>query len=479
MPLPDSKAGAWPPKDVKPYLDDANRSTSWWTGNKTDLQAWAPAGDGNRRSFWGRRKTKEATKATQHLHAPVAADIAAVSADLLFGDPVGLTTTNEPVQDVIEDLEEKLGLGNLLLEAAETAAATGGAYLRPAWDKRYFEHPVMQVIPHTQAVPDWRYGHLVAVTLWETVYEDGTEVWRHLERHESGVILHGLYKGTKTDLGVSANLQAHPSTADLKPQVTLTGGLAGRLLPAYIPNMRPNRVGPRPFGRSDWQGAEDILDAIDETWTSLMRDIRLGQAHVMVPQTWLVAAGGRPGGTLQIDVDQELFTGLNMPDAEGGRMETYQAELRVTDHINALDKQVETLVSACGYSPQTFGLHIDGNASSGTALRIRENKTTRTRNRKRRYAQTPIRHAIDSLLLISADQYSTPAPSEPVKVTWSEVERDPSEKAQFIADLRAAKAMSIHTAVATAQPDLDETEVDDEVDRIQAEDQITAPFDLP
>lgn len=312
MPLPDSKAGAWPPKDVQPYLTDAEKAAAWWTGDKTQLQAHSPAGDGKRRAFWGRRKTSDKTTATQHLHAPVAADIAAVSADLLFGDPIDLTVTDTKVQDQIELLEEDLGLANTFLEAAEQAAATGGAYLRPAWDSEHFTHPVLQVIPQTQAVPDFRYGHLVAVTLWEVVFQDGNDVWRHLERHEPGRILHGLYKGTKTDLGAVANLQDHPSTADLEPAMVLGGRLTGRLLPSFIPNMRPTRVGPRPFGRADWQGAEDILDAIDETWSSLMRDIRLGQAHVMVPQTWLQAAGNRPGSTAQIDVDTELFTGLNL-----------------------------------------------------------------------------------------------------------------------------------------------------------------------
>lgn len=476
MPLPTGGI-QWPPTDVKPYLDRSGAAQAWWTGDKTTLTNTADP-TGGRRRFWSRRKTADTTKATGHYHAPLAADIAAVSADLLFGDEVKLLHDNTTVQNTLNTLSDQIGLENRFAEGAETAAACGGVYLRPAWDQDLADHPLLQVYPHTQAVPDFRYGQLAAVTLWETIVEDGTTVWRHLERHEPGKVLHGLYKGTPTDLGSPTNLGEHPDTADLDPEVVFTGHLTGRLLPAYVPNVLPNRSGPKPLGRADWQGGgvEDLLDALDETWSSLMRDIRLGPARIFVPQEWLRAAGLAPGSTATIDVDQEAVTGVNMADATEQRMETYQGAIRVTEHVAGLDKLTEAIVSACGYSPQTFGLHIDGQASSGTALRIRENKTTNTRSKKQRYWSPALRRVADTLLLINADLFSGPVPDGPTTVGWPELEQDPAEQATWVNTLRTAQAMSIENAVKAAQPHLEGDALDEEVQRIKDETTVVAPF---
>jgi hypothetical protein len=482
MALPaGGKEAEWPPRDIKPYIDQAKTAQAWWSGNVDDLKAQAGlAGDTGRRRFWQRRNQSDKTKATAQLHAPLAADIAAVSADLLFGDPVGLNVTDKATQAELEYLEEALGLANAFAEGAEYAAASGGVYLRCAWDDQIADHALLQLYDQTHAVPDFRYGRLVAVSLWEDVLVEGGDVWRHLERHEPGRILHGLYKGTKSNLGTPSNLMDHPTTADLDPEVVLTGRLAGRLLVDYVPNVRPNRLTPiRPIGRPDWAGQDTFLDSLDESWTSLMRDVRLGQAHVFVPQEWLQAAGGRPGQTTTLDIDTEIFTGLNVADATEQKMDTYQAELRVTEHLELVTGLTERIVSACGYSPQTFGLQIDGSASSGTALRIREGKTSNTRSKKQRYWQPALRSTTQTLLDIGAEVFHRPTvdpKADPVTVAWPELQRDPAEQATWIQTLRTAQAMSIDNAVKAAQPDLDEVAVGEEVARIKAESAVADPF---
>lgn len=487
MPLPISdKNTEWPPKDIKPYIDQATTAMAWWSGDRLSLMnSSGVTGDTKRRRFWQRRQTGDTSKATAQLHAPLVDDIAAVSADLLFGDPVGLTISddaNPKAQQEIEFLEDALGLANTFLEGAETAAASGGTYLRCAWDTNVADHGLLQTYDQQHAVPDFTYGMLAGVTLWEDVWVDGATVWRHLERHERGVVLHGLYEGTKFALGNRIPLTALPQTKDIPDTVALPGRLSDRLLVSYVPNVKPNKLMPsRPIGRADWAGPgfDDFLDAVDETWTSLMRDIRLGQAHVFVPQDWLKAAGGRPGQTKTLDMDTEIFTGLNMPDnsAEGAKLETYQANIRVEDHINGLLALTERIVSSAGYAPQTFGLKIEGRAEAGTALRIREKKTDRTQGRKRRYWQPGIRESAENLLLIGQEIFRRPGlnDSERVVVTWPESETDPAEQAIWINTLRTAQAMSIENAVKVAQPDLDGDALTEEVARIKAENQVADP----
>lgn len=485
MPLP-TDPGAWPPADLKPYIDSANRSAAWWSGDRQQLGltsgqstvAGQTVTEAGRRRFWRRRTSGDTTKATPQLHAPLAADIASVSSDLLFGDEVKLTSEDTKAQEQLDLLADQIGLHNTLAEGAEIAAATGGVYLRPAWDDQVADHPLLQVYDQRHAIPDFRYGRLVAVTLWEDVLQEGAAVWRHLERHEHGRILHGLYKGTWAELGQTGNLEEHPATQGTLPEVVLSGRLADRLLPSYVPNVLPNRRGSKPIGRSDWDGSDDFLDAVDEVWTSLMRDVRLGAAHVFVPQEWLQAMGGRPGQQTQLDMDTEVFTALNVADAAEQKLEPYQADLRITDHIAAALALTERIVSAGGYSPQTFGLQIEGSAQSGTALRIREGKTDKLTSKKQRYFQPGIADTAKTLLDIGAEIFHTATTAEPVKVAWPELARDPAEQATWISTLRTAQAMSRENAVKAAQPDLDGDDLTEEVARVVAENTLADPFPM-
>src|SRR5690606_13784072 len=133
------------------------------------------------------------------------------------------------------------------------------------------------------AVPEWRWKRLAAVTFWSILEQDGQRVVRHLERHERGRIVHQLYEGSADDLGRPIPLSEHPATEWAADVVNADSAIetgTQRLTAAYVPNVRPSRAWrgvPQlaPLGRSDFDGIEGLLDALDETYTSWMRDVRL------------------------------------------------------------------------------------------------------------------------------------------------------------------------------------------------------------
>src|SRR5690606_36393308 len=202
-------------------------------------------------------------------------------------------------QDRLWQLIDDGGVHSKLLEAAETASALGGVFIGPGWDTRVANMPLLRVDQADAALPGFRWGQLVAVTLWRVVEDDGCTVWRHLARHEPGVILQGRYRVAATELGRRVPLASHPATADLQDVVTLPPQMQDTLAIRYVPNMRPSRVWRSDpigtyLGRSYYSGSEGLMDALDEVYTSWQRDIRLGKARITVPDTWLqpVAMGG-------------------------------------------------------------------------------------------------------------------------------------------------------------------------------------------
>lgn len=412
--------------------------------------------------------------AAQPLHCPLAGDIAQVSADLLFGDmPDVQITKDEVAQKRLEELLNDMGIQNRLLEAAEPCAALGGSYLRIAWDKSLLDYPLVTHVDADRAVPEFRLGVLTAVTFWRVVAGEirKGEVLRHLERYEPDLILHGLYRGTSSMLGNKADLRESPDTEGLAESITLPEDLPGKMAAFYVPNVRPNPANRGSYlGRADIGGTEGELDALDEVWSSLMRDVRLAQSRILVPASTLESNDPtRPRGAGKtFNLDREVFTELDVPP-EGMQPQLMQPDIRVEKHLAAARALTHEIVSKAGYSPQTFGLDINGQAESGTALRIREERTYRTLGRKRRYWESALQDAFQALLAIDRAEFSGQASPVRPAIVWPEEGMGLGEMATTMVALRNAEAASIETRVRLVNPDWDEKKVAAEVERIKAE----------
>lgn len=490
MPLPADPRTPWPPPHLQGELADIAEAASWYSSSMDQLRGHAAntvgrqlpqAADepqqghanrlGTRGKFWQRRSTDRAPNRQQY-HVPLAADIAGVSADLVVGAEPKITVDNDATQARLDELMAEAGLHNALLEAFEVCAALGGVWLAPAWDPDLADHPLPATIHPDAAVPEWRSGMLSAVTFWSTVHVEGNgekagTVWRHLTRHEPGVILHALYAGTKDSLGVQRPLDAMPGTAELDDEIPLPfDGLA----PRYIPNVRPNRKRRRSMqGRSDFQGSYDLLDALDEAYSSWMRDLRLGQARIIAAEAALERGSGRGQGTY-FDPDREVYAGLDIDPNDRTLIEPVQFAIRVEQHERTVSNLIERIVSAAGYAPQTFGLHIEGRAEAGTALRVREAKTLRTRDRKQGYATKPVAEVIENLLAIDAAEFASGVVPERPTVQWgSALVDDPREQAETLRMLSEARAASVEQRVKMAQPELEGDALAEEVKAVRQE----------
>lgn len=518
MPLPAAST-AWPPQGQSPFLNDIAEWSAWYSGESDQLldfygsttslrpsaqaRTAMPAG---KVRFWQRR-TEDPVAPKMRMHVPLAGDIAAGSADLLFGNmpDLQIRPADDPAQEDLDNVDdggagqaqdrllglaETMGLQNRLLEAAEVAAALGGIYLVPVWDNDLADHPLLAVHHPDRAIPTFRWGQLVAVTFFSVVHREGRQVWRHLERYERpGLIYNGLYVGTGDDLGDPhpQGLAGHPSTAGLEPEINLSAETprlveaSGGLPVRYVPNVLPNRRRRGSWhGRADISGSEDVLDGLDQAYTSWMKDVRLGQRRIVASNTAL-QRGGRGTGAW-FDVDREVFVGLDVVESteRPPLLEPVDFAIRAADHETTVMNWIERVISAAGYSPQTFGLHIEGRAESGTALRERKSKTNATVRRKRGYWGSPLADTASMLLAVDADVFGGPVRQvwRP-NVVWPEqVDEDPKELAETAEMLARARAASTRSLVKMTQPGLSETQVDEEVGRILADEGRSVPDPL-
>lgn len=504
MPLPDNNP-LWPPKDCQQAAKHYREWGAWYSGDPGELRKFYQVSNGFgalidpkqypdsannlldqvSRFFWG-NPPEQGNIRDNKLHIPLAGDIASTSADLLFGEP--------PVWSIVEDLEgaeetqarmDKIvenGLIPALLEASEIDSALGGVYMRIAVDLD-MGTPTFDVIPPEAAAPEWRGNRLRAVTFWRELANDQGKVWRHLERHEVGWIYHALYVGTEERLGMAVDLRMHPETEGFYVQVGDAGRMesgSDMLSAEYIPNMRPNRlIRGSNLGRSDYSGIEPGMDALDEAWSSLMRDVRLGKSRLIVPESYLESNGVGRGA--RFNAERELFTPVKaMPDNEGVSIEQVQFDIRYDEHLTICRNLAAQALRGAGYSAQTFGEGDQSGPATATEIVARERRSYTTRDRKIGYWRPPLTRLSKAALQMDKYWFQSDAGdvSEVPNLEWPDgVQVDMETTSKIVQMLDAAKAISLRTKIQMVHPQWDGDQVEEEMELISGEGEVEVETD--
>jgi len=490
MPLPE-KGATWPPIDPAVRADMADWS-AWYSANpdrlayrylnrRTDNARYGQPH--NRPSqyrgglvgtmarwFWGEPTPLGEKRA--NLHMPLARDLARTSADLLFSEPPKLLAEDTATRDRLEDLMET-GLRRTLHARGEASAALGGAYLRIVWDRAISDRPWISHVRGDCAAPEFVHGRLRAVTYWTVLGVDGQTVIRHLERHEPGAILHGIYEGTEDNLGKPLDLSAFPETRGYLPVQTLPIGR--RLASVYIPNTLTapdwhDLPGAAWLGTSDFQGSETFLSAIDETYTSWMRDVRLARSRILVPSGYLQSMG--PGRGVAWE-DREVFAEMNIPPTSDHQITLNQFAIRHVEHRETIAELMGRVIHTAGYSGGTFGDDSGGPAVTATEIKARSARSMSTRARKSDLDTVGIAEITETLLIMEASGMFPgleAAPVERPQVLFQDsIQDDVKVLAESAALYRQAEAMSTETLVALVNPDRDAEWQAEETRRIMRE----------
>ncbi|MGW3072360.1 phage portal protein [Kitasatospora sp. NPDC001132] len=491
MPLPDEDK-AWPPKRLTPALKAIDEWDTWWAGDPQRLTTLYGGGGTygmpdpkvsqyrggmlGRISRWWWGTPPAPGELRSHTHIPIAGDICSASANLLFSEPPRISVVDSDTTQARLDSVCGDRFHATLLRAAELAAALGGVYLRPVADTTLADEPWLDVVHPDRAWPEFTWGRLSAVTFWRIVECEDGQVWRHLERHEPGAILHGLYQGTDDRLGHPVPLEEQEETAPLAAKVDSEGRILTaypRLGVAYIPNQPTRKWRSLPLlsnlGRSDLDGVENLMDDLDQAHASWMRDLRLGAGRVVVPQSMLQSLGPGRGGYW--NPAQEMYTGLDMLTKPGeSPLTLVQFNIRVKEHQDTCDDLVKKIVRSAGYSEQTFG--SDGEvAVTATEVNAKGQRSETTRGNKILAWRPGLGDVIQALLAMDADLYRSGADwrQRPLVEFQDGIQEDALTLANTAEVLERAKAASTATKVRMQHPDWDDARVAAEVAAIHAE----------
>lgn len=492
MSMPENDT-LWPPISENGIQDEYKHENAWYTGDETALSTLYMNQTGGsvglfghvKRFFWGTPTPADAKQRPVKFHLPLPAEIARMSGEQLFAEMPTVHIGNDKPSSKLSDEMTRLlddSAHAELLQAGELASVFGGAYLRIQWDKSVDDKPFITATAPDHALPVFGLGgRLKSVTFWHNLprISKVKANYRLLEEYTKGRIEYALYEsGTPTMLGHRVPLDTHPVTKDLEVDAQSGIDTGSSLLTAiYIPNIKPKRrlrddPASMHLGRSDFEGTESIFDALDEAYTSWMRDIRLGKARVFVNRQMLEQHG--PGQGATFNADQEIFTPLNgQPGSalnQGQMLETFQPAIRWEEHLRTCTELVERAYAACGFSASTFGSAGDV-AMTATEAQQRERLTMLTRSAKILYWRPQLQRLYAALLDVNSYVSHGPKRGDLMPaVEFPPAATDsPNTVASTLNLLNSAEVTSVRTRVQILHPDWDDQKVGEEVELIKSD----------
>lgn len=445
-----------------------------YSGVRTELAATAEFG-----SFWQRN-------GKCRIHVPLAADIAATSSALLFSEEPRFTCFDEQKdedeqtekQKRLDELIAANSLHGLLNEAAETCAVLGDVYLKLSARPNEVNYPILTVTQGDCAWPEYVLGVLKCIHFFDILKRDVQKnvVWRIYERYERGKITMAVFRGSTFDLGTEDDSEAILGQLGYEREMVTP---IADMMAVHVPNVRPNRVDRQSVhGRADCDGLRGLMDSLDETYSSWMRDIRLAKARLIVPAEYLRRKANDmfrdDSYTYEFDEDVETLVALDIDADRAGSssITPSQFAIRSSEHAATCAELIRNIVTIAGYSPQTFGFGIDGNAQSGTALHIREKKSFNTQGKKQTYWKSPLEQIMTAMVHLDAALFggSGSEADETVRVSFADsVANDISTTSNAIELLARASSVSTEVKVQMLHPDWTQKQIAEEVERVKIE----------
>lgn len=427
---------------------------AWYVGDENKLRDTSDDG-----KFWRNNK-----QCSRKVHMPIAAEIAAVSSDLLFAEPPSIEIIGEAEQQRLDIILSTNEINSKLYTAGELCAAFGDVYLKVNWDDSVADVPLINMVHPMLAYPEYERDVLQGVHFFScTRVNENDWTWVH-EYYGKGFI--------HTDIGSGFEYAPSGFYENYTKETEIDS-----LLAVHIKNMAPRRNNfDMNRGRSDYEGVINVMDALDEAYSSWMRDVNLGKARLIVPADYFrhrdhVDPLDPHQKVVYFDKDDEVFLSMDIDPAYANGTGIVEAQFAIRDeeHKRTCDNLLERIITSAGYSPQTFGLSISGRAESGTALNIRERKTYTTKAKKELFWRKQLEQLLKDVIKVDEVVFENKYESENIVVDFKEPAQDLNNIADALNKLSTAGGISVYEMVKRVNPDWDDKQIQEEVDYIRAD----------
>ncbi len=297
---------------------------------------------------------------------------------LCFAEQVEIACDNEKYKAYIDETLNREGFWKHIPELISRAFAEGGGVIREyVKDGR----ASLNYIPASDFIPlEWDNKRITAALFRTSIckndwfytvfekqsYKDGksvTETFLFRSKDKNGI-------GERVPL--TELFDNVPDSAETFADVPL--------FQYFRPDISNNKDFYCPLGISVFANAADTLKALDVAFDSFAREFILGKKRIIVPssciQTVYDPATGEP--TKYFDSDDEAYVALKCDEERDLKITDNTVELRVDEHIKAINALLNILCSQTGLSAGSLSFDAAEGVKTATEVISQESKTART-----------------------------------------------------------------------------------------------------
>lgn len=300
-------------------------------------------------------------------------------ASLIFNERCNISVSDDGFNTFIEDVFKDNKFNGNFQQYLEFMFAQGGMVVKPYVKDGQIK---LSYVTGDCFLPiSWTNSNITEGVFVSEIKRQG-KTYTHLEWHTfegaKYVIKNELYESeTGTDLGTKVALSV--LFDNLEPEVSLDN--VKRPLFAYIkPAIANNIDSTVPLGISVYANSYDTLKGIDIAFDSFIREFRLGKKRILVPSHMVKTVLDPETQKLHryFDPSDETYEAFGSGNMDSDTIHDISVELRVEEHIAAINAFLNILAMQIGFSSGAFT--FDGKSMKTATEVVSENsKTFRTK----------------------------------------------------------------------------------------------------
>lgn len=333
----------------------------------------------------------------------------------------------DPLNCFVHKVFSENAFSEKMQELIEQALALGGAAVKVWHEERHDSEG--NVVPDTGVI---RLGYSMADQFVPTAWDNakvtegvfisrkakGGYYYTRLEWHKwdglTYMVTNELYR-SEMQRGAEADSQdilgVRWPLAEVYPYLEAETVIpVGESLFSYFRTPIANNVDDNsPLGVSMYANALETLHALDICYDSFVREFRLGKKRIIVPAQLISTVVDPDTGAVRryFNPGDEVYEALSTNSPEDLKITDTSVELRVEEHIAALNAFLSILCLQVGFSSSTFSFDEHGGMKTATEVVSENSKTFKTirtvQNQLRPMLEHLVRNIIDVAVLYGTE----------------------------------------------------------------------------
>ena len=337
--------------------------------------------------------------------------------------PTDVTPT-DPLEIWVKSVLDKNNFGTKMLESIEQAAALGGEAMK-VWRDIKHDEEGNEIAGTDRICVGWCMADQFVPTAWDNAnvtegvfisrQAKGGYYYTRLEWHRwdglTYVISNSLYRSDMYRMGSNEPqdiLGVRVPLSMIYPfldEETTVQGVEASLFSYFRAPGANNLDDNSPLGVSIYSNAMETLHALDVCFDSFVREFRLGKKRIIVPARMIRTVVDPVTGEMRrfFDAADETYEALSTDDPDALKIQDNSVELRVDEHISAINAFLNIFCLQIGLSSGTFSFDAKNQGVKTATEVVSENsKTYKTVRNFQNILRPAIIHLIDNIITLGA-----------------------------------------------------------------------------